>query len=344
MAKNTLLLKSLPLIAASVVLAGSGCGPGGEGRTGGAATGESLSGTIEIDGSSTVAPIVAAVAEEFGQGRRNVRIPLGVSGTGGGMKRFVAGEVDIVNASRPITEEELAGLRNSNIEFVEIPVAYDGLSVVVNPQNDFVDHLTVAELQKIWRPDSPAQTWADVRAGWPAEKIRLYGPGTDSGTFEYFTEAIVGKKNASRSDYQASEDDHTLVQGVSGDRYGLGYFGYAYYEENQQRLKLVPIDGGRGPMLATRETIENGTYAPLSRPLFVYVKRESLERPEVREFLMFMLRDSREVVEQVGYVPLPQEGVDLGLQRIQERQTGSTFLGAEPGMTIGDLMRRERRQ
>jgi phosphate transport system substrate-binding protein len=298
--------------------------------------------TIETDGSSTVAPTMAAIAEEFWRKNRDVRLPMGVSGTGGGVKKFIAGEIDIVTASRPLKQEELDQLRARNIAFIELPIAFDGLSVVVNPGNDFIDHLTVEELRRIWAPNTGVRTWADVRPGWPRERIRLYGPGTDSGTFDYFTEAIVGKSGSSRRDYQASEDDHTLVQGVSGDLYALGYFGYAYYEENQERLRLVPIDGGDGPVTPTRETIGDGTYRPLSRPLFVYVRRDSIERPDVEALLRFIYEEGREVIEYTGYVPLPDEAIALVLGLIQNRTTGSVFHRAQPGMPIRDVLQMDR--
>jgi phosphate transport system substrate-binding protein len=277
---------------------------------------QALSGEVEIDGSSTVFPITEAVAEEFQAANPDVLVTVGVSGTGGGFKKFGAGETDISNASRPIKDKEAAAAKEKGIEPIELPVAFDGLSVIVNLQNDFVDYLTVEELNKIWAPDSKVTKWSEVRAGWPDEEIKLYGPGTDSGTFDYFTEVINGEGGASRSDYNASEDDNTLVTGVSGDKYSLGYFGYAYYIENQDKLKIVPIDGGNGPVVPTEETINDGSYAPLSRPIFIYVSNKSLERPEVKAFVEYYLTVGRELVSEVGYIQLPENMYEEGLAKI----------------------------
>lgn len=265
-----------------------------------------LSGTIEIDGSSTVYPITEAVAEEFMGQNRGVSVNVGVSGTGGGFKRFTVGDTDISNASRPIKSEEAQKAQENGIEYYEMPVAYDGITVVINPNNDWVDYLTVEELKKIWEPGSKVTKWSDIRPEWPDEEIHLYGPGTDSGTFDYFTGEIVGEEGASRSDYTASEDDNMLVQGVSGDTYALGYFGYAYYAENTDVLKAVPIDSGNGPVGPTMETINNGSYTPLSRPIFIYVSKESLQRPEVSEFVKFYMETAPQLVKEVGYVPMPE--------------------------------------
>lgn len=241
------------------------------------ASAERLRGTVSLDGSSTVFPISEAVAEEFGSVQPRVRVTVGVSGTGGGFKKFLAGETDINNASRPIKAKELNMAREKGIEFLELPIAYDGLSIVVNKSNNWVNHLSIAELNKIWQAGSTVKTWKDVRASWPNITIKLYGPGTDSGTFDYFTETVNGKLGASRPDYTSSEDDNALVQGVSGDTGSLGYFGFAYYEANKSRLKLVPIDGGNGPILPSAKSINDGSYAPLSRPVFIYVRNKALE-------------------------------------------------------------------
>ena len=265
---------------------------------------QALTGAVEIDGSSTVFPIAEAVGEEFQIANAGVRVTVGFSGTGGGFERFCAGETDLSNASRPINEEERAACAAAGIEFTELAVAWDGLSVIVNPANDFVTCLTTAELRRIWEPSSTVRTWRDVRSEWPAENIRLYGPGTDSGTFDYFTETINGEAGASRPDYQASEDDNILVQGVAGDRYSLGYFGYAYYTTNADRLKLVPVDGGSGCVTPSDATIADGTYAPLSRPLYVYVKHAALARPEVHAYVNFMLDEAVRLVPATGYHPL----------------------------------------
>jgi len=228
-----------------------------------------LTGQVSLDGSSTVFPISEAVAEEFLAVAPRVRVPVGVSGTGGGFKKFLAMETDINDASRPIKDSERATAEANGIDFLEIPVAFDGLSVVINPANDWVDSLSVEELQRIWQPGSMVDSWDDVRPEWPAEPLRLYGPGTDSGTFDYFTEAVNGESGASRPDYTASEDDNVLVQGIAGDQFAMGFFGFAYYVENQDKLKVVLIDGGNGPVAPTPTTINDGTYSPLSRPIFI---------------------------------------------------------------------------
>jgi phosphate transport system substrate-binding protein len=265
----------------------------------------SLSGEISIDGSSTVGPIVQALAEEFNGVAGGVQVPVGISGTGGGFERFCNGETDISNASRPIKEEEAANCAANGINYYEFQIAYDGITVVVNPENDFITCLTVAQLNQIWAPDSTVTNWSDVDPSWPAEPIALYGPGPDSGTFDYFTEAINGETDASRTDYNPSEDDNVLVQGVSGDTNALGYFGLAYYEENADSLKAVEIDGGNGCVAPSTETVRDGSYAPLSRPLFVYVKADSLSRPEVQEFVRFSLATAPAISGEVGYVASP---------------------------------------
>ena len=240
-----------------------------------------LSGTIIIDGSSTVFPITEAVAEEFHKVYPGISTPVGVSGTGGGFKKFTIGETDISNASRPIKDSEAEIAKANGIEYVEFAIAYDGIAVVVSTQNDFVDSLTVEELKKIWEPESAVMTWKDVRPEWPDEAIKLYAPGADSGTFDYFTEVITGESGASRTDFTPSEDDNVLVQGIAGDRYSLGYFGYAYYVENTDKLNIVKIDNGNGPVEPTFDTIMEGSYAPLSRPVYMYVSRKALEQEHV---------------------------------------------------------------
>jgi phosphate transport system substrate-binding protein len=267
-------------------------------------TASTLRGEIEIDGSSTVGPITQAVAEEFGNANPRVLIAVGVSGTGGGFKRFTTGETEISNASRTIKLSEIEQAATAGIEFAEVPVAYDGLSVVVNASNRFVDCLTTEELRLIWRPGSTVTRWSDIRSEWPDTMLRLYGPGTASGTFEYFTEAIVGESGASRPDYTASEDDNVLVQGIAGDGQALGYFGYAFYAENRSLLGVVAVDSGDGCVAPSQESISNGAYSPLSRPLYIYVNRIHLTRPEVLGFLDFYISNAPELVPEVGYVPL----------------------------------------
>jgi len=268
-----------------------------------------LSGSVLADGSSTVFPITEAMAEEFRAKAPGVRVTVGMSGTGGGFKKFVVGEVDINNASRHIKGIEIEKAKENGVEYAEIPVAFDGITILVNPQNDWVDYLTVEELKKIWDRDSKVVNWSDVRATWPKEAIKLYGPGTDSGTFDYFTEAINGKSGQSRSDYTMSEDDNVLVRGVSGDKNALGYFGFSYYEENKTLVKAVPVKGAKDvAVLPSLESINTGTYEPLSRPVFIYVSKKSLEtKPQVKEFVRFYLETAPSIVKEVGYVPLPQE-------------------------------------
>ena len=263
-----------------------------------------LSGTIEIDGSSTVFPVSEAVAEEFRKVHPDVRVNVGVSGTGGGFKRFTAGEIDISDASRHIKDAEAQTAADNGIDYYPLRVAMDGLSVLVNPNNDFVECLTTDQLKAIWQPGSSVQKWSDIDPSWPNNDIVLYGPDTDSGTFDYFTEEIMGEAQLSRPDYTASADDNVLVQGIAGGRYSLGYFGFAYYAENQDKLKLVAVDSGNGCVTPTSETIENGTYSPLARPLFIYVSKQSMERPEVKTFVEFYLDNAADLATEVGYIRL----------------------------------------
>mgnify|MGYP000346426422 CR=1 FL=1 len=279
---------------------------------------EALAGTVRVDGSSTVFPITEAVAEEFGKEHPGVKVLVGISGTGGGFKRFVAGETDINDASRPIDKGEEEKARAHGISWVELPVAYDGLAVVVHPSNDWVDCLTVEELRRIWSPGSDIKNWKQIRPGFPDRPLTLYGPGHDSGTFDYFTEAVVGKAKSSRADYSASEDDNVLVQGVSRDPNALGYFGLAYFEENARKLKLLGVDGGEGCVKPSRDTVREGRYRPLSRPLFIYVNTTSLKRPEVREFVRFYLQNAPRLVPEVGYIPLPEEEYRKGLEKLNQ--------------------------
>ena len=301
-----------------------------DGDTPATADGSQLSGAVRMDGSSTVFPISEAVAEEYLAVQPRVRVTVGVSGTGGGFKKFLNQEIDINAASRPIKASENQRASTSGIKYIEIPVAFDGLSVVVNPENSWVDFLTVAELNLIWKPDSPVTTWADVRSGWPDEPIRLYGPGTDSGTFDYFTGTINGKEQASRADFTPSEDDNVLVQGISGDTYALGYFGYAYYSENAEKLKIVPIDGGKGPIAPTQKTINNGSYSPLSRPIYIYANATALDQPQVSSFISFYLDNAGILAQEVGYIALPDVTYEAAKQRVENRDSGSSYHGDAP--------------
>ncbi len=266
-----------------------------------------ISGSIQADGSSTVGPLTNAVLEQFNEVAPGIEVTNGVSGTGGGFERFTAGETDISNASRPIDEEEIALAEENGVEYYEFLVALDGLSVIVNPENDFVDCLTVDQLNQIWAPDSTVTMWSDINPDWPEEPIELYGPGTDSGTFDFFTEEINGEAGASRTDYQATEDDNVIVQGVSGNPYALGYLGYSYVQENPDAVRAIAIDGGEGCVEPSPETVLDGSYTPLSRPLYIYVNAESLERPEVQEFLRYYLANANETAGLVGYIEIPTE-------------------------------------
>jgi phosphate transport system substrate-binding protein len=275
--------------------------------------------TVQVDGSSTVYPITEAVAEEFSKQHPGIRVTVGASGTSGGMKKFAAGEIDICDASRPIKETERQACQLNGIDFVEFQVAYDGLSVVVNRQNDWCDCLTVEQLKSIWQPESKVHKWSDLNPAWPNENIKLYGPGTDSGTFEYFTEAIVGKPRMSRADYSPSEDDNMLVMGVAEGKYALGYFGYAYYAQNQERLKLLGIDNGDGRCIQPSvTTVRDGSYAPLSRPLFIYVSRQSLHRPDVQAFTKFFLEHASELAVERKYMAVP-DAIQEQNQRVLQK-------------------------
>ena len=277
----------------------------------------SLSGTVEIDGSSTVFPISEAVAEEFNKVHPNVRVNVGVSGTGGGFKRFTVGETDISDASRAIKDSERDAAASNGIEYHELRVGTDGLSVMVSTRNDFLDCLTVGELEMIWDAGSSVKNWNQLRSGFPDRPLRLYGPDTDSGTFDFFTEEINGEAQVSRADYTASTDDNVLVQGISGDRNALGYFGYAYYAENADKLKLVSVDNGDGCVTPTPDTILSGEYKPLTRPLFIYVNKKSIERPEVKAFVEFYMEKGEELTREVGYVPVSPDAYASNLTMVK---------------------------
>jgi phosphate transport system substrate-binding protein len=300
---------------------------------------------IKIDGSSTVYPITEAVAEEFQKAKKGaVNVTVGISGTGGGFKKFCRGDIDLSDASRPILKKEMEDCKANGIQYIELPVAYDALTVVVNPQNNWVKSLTVAELKKMWEPGAQGRitSWNQINPQWPDAPLKLYGPGADSGTFDYFTEAVVGKSKSSRGDFTASEDDNVLVQGVSRDKGGLGYFGLAYYLENQKKLKAVAIDGGKGPVLPSAQNVENGTYTPLARPIFVYVNTKSLERPEVREFVEYYLANAPKLVKEVKYVPLPADAYKIALEHLKNKKVGTVFGGeSDVGLKIEELLKRE---
>lgn len=276
--------------------------------------------SIDIDGSSTVYPITEAIAEEYRTPHPRTRVTIGVSGTGGGFKKFARGQTDISDASRAITENEAKKCRENNIHFLELKVAFDGMAVLVNPENDWLDTITVKELKKIWRSEAQEkiERWDQVRPDWPHKDLNLYGPGVASGTYDYFTEAIVGESGASRGDFTASEDDNVLVQGISGDKYALGFFGLAYYEANHEMLKLVAVDNGKGGVYPALKTVKEGTYTPLSRPLYIYVSSKAVQKPGVVNFVNFYLNKAGEVVQDVGYIPLPDDVYKQQLEKFRQ--------------------------
>ena len=308
------LIKTALLFGLLALLGGCGGGRGGDGEAGGTTTApggaSDLSGRIEIDGSSTVGPFTTAAAERFQQENSEVQVTVGVSGTGGGFERFCRGETDLSNASRPIKEEETTACESGGVEYVEFQVANDALTVVVNQDNDWARCLTTEQLATIWGPDSKVKNWNEVDPSFPDQKLSLFGPGTDSGTFDYFTDEINGEEGASRSDYSASEDDNNTVTGVSGEQGGLGYFGFSYFEENQDALKAVEIDGGDGCVAPSVENAQNGTYEPLARPLFIYAKTEALGKPEVEALMRYVLDNGVEIAEASQFVPLTDEQLE----------------------------------
>ena len=301
----------IALLLGLVALLAAGCGRDDGSDTSGTTTsaggGSDLSGRIEADGSSTVGPYTTAAAERFQRENSGVQVTVGVSGTGGGFERFCRGETDLSNASRPIKDEEVAACEAKGVEYVEFQVANDALTVVVNKDNDWATCLTTEQLAKIWGPSSKVNNWNQVDASFPDQKLSLFGPGTDSGTFDYFTGEINGEEGASRSDYNASEDDNTTVTGVAGEKGGLGYFGFSYFEENQDTLKALEIDGGDGCVAPSVTAAQDGTYKPLSRPLFIYVKKDALSRPEVAAFMQYILDNETAIAEASQFVPLTDE-------------------------------------
>jgi phosphate transport system substrate-binding protein len=300
---------------------------------------------VKIDGSSTVFPISEAVAEEFQKSTRgSVRVTVGIAGTGGGFKKFCRGETDIQDASRPISGDEMEECRKHGIQYFELPIAFDAMTLVTSPKNAWLQSITLPELKRMWEPSAQGNitTWKQVNPAWPDEPLKLFGAGSDSGTFDYFTEAIVGKAKSSRGDYTASEDDNTLVQGIAADKGAFGYIPYAYYPPNKQKLKLIGVDPGQGPVLPSRDTVENGSYRPLSRPLFIYVSKKSAERTEVKRFVEFYLKEGLKLAEQVKYVPLPVEAYQTGLGHFHNGKLGTVFQGhTSVGLRIADLLKRE---
>ena len=312
-----------------------------------AATAQAAGELVKIDGSSTVYPITEAVAEDFQKAKKGaIKVTVGISGTGGGFKKFCRGEIDISDASRPILKKEMEACAQEGIKYIELPVAYDALTVVITPKNDFINSMTVEELKKIWEPAAQGKItrWKQVNPAWPDAPIKLFGAGADSGTFDYFTEAIVGKSKSSRGDFTASEDDNVLVQGVSRDKNALGFFGYSYYAENTKKLKAVAIveKAGKPGVLPSFDTVKNGTYQPLSRPVFIYVNAKSVEKPEVKEFVEYYLANAGKLAREVKMVGLPDKAYKLAQSNFKAKKTGTGFGGvAEVGVSVEDLLQRE---
>lgn len=329
--RNLRLLKAALLLSASVSIAGI----------------VNAQPVIKIDGSSTVHPITKAVAEEFEDAKKDtVKVTVDISGSGGGFKKFCRGEIDIANASRPILKSEMAACKNAHVQYVEIPVAFDALTVAINPANTWSTTMTLAELKKLWEPAAQGKItkWNQINPAWPDEAFKLYGADADSGTFDYFTEAIVGKARSSRSDFTESENDNVLVNGVAGNKNGLGFFGFAYYIENQNKVTAVAINNGKGGILPSAETVENGSYQPLSRPIFIYVNIKSAEKPEVREFIEFYMKNALLLVKEVKLFPLPPKAYATMMEHFNKKRVGTVFNGVSAvGLTIDELIRREGR-
>ena len=330
----------------TLLVLATACGGGSAPGTGSAARA-----MVTLDGSSTVFPISEAVAEEFQKATPGMRVTVGISGTGGGFQKFCRGETDISNASRPISASEVEACGKAGIEYVELPVAYDGIAITVHPKATWITDITVAELKTLWAPEAQGKVtrWNQVRASWPDREIHLFGAGVDSGTYDYFTEAVTGKAKASRGDFTSSEDDNVLVQGVSSDELALAFIPFAYYEENQAKLRLVPVDDGKadngaGPILPSPDTIRTGTYQPLSRPVFIYVSTQAAQRPEVQAFVDFYLAEADDLVREVNYVGLGGDAYRLVAERFTGRVTGSLFGGGQDtiGVTIEQLLAKER--
>lgn len=333
-------LSTTALLTATIVIGcdtGQGGNPAGSGRD-----------IIKIDGSSTVYPTTEAVAEEFQKEKRgSVSVTVGISGTGGGFKKFCRAETDISDASRPILAEEMEVAKKNGVEFIELPICFDALTIAVHPDNDWADSITVSELKTMWEPSAQGKItrWNQVRPEWPDEDLVLFGAGSDSGTFDYFTEAVVGKAKASRGDYTGSEDDNVLVQGISGNKHALGYLPFAYYSPNADKIKAVAVDGEKGddgPVRPSLENVLDGKYNPLSRPLFIYVNRKSAERRAVKDFVEFYLRHAKELTAEVEYLPLPDAAYEMALDRFRELRVGTGFGGVpEVGLAVEEILKRE---
>jgi phosphate transport system substrate-binding protein len=338
-----------PMAAFALTVVACGGGGSSSSSSGTAAPANTV---VSLDGSSTVFPISEAVAEEFQKANQKTRVTVGISGTGGGFQKFCRDEIDISDASRPISASEVEACAKTGVEFIELPIAYDGIAITVSPKATWADKITVAELKTIWAPEAQGKVkkWNQVRPGWPDREIHLFGAGVDSGTFDYFTEAINGKAKASRGDFTSSEDDNVLVQGISNDELALGFLPFAYYEENSTRLKLVAVDdekadNGAGPIAPGPDTIRTGTYQPLSRPVFIYVSRKAAERPEVQKFVEFYMANADKLVREVNYVGLGDAAYTMVGDRFAKRTTGSVFSGVNTvGVTIDQLLSKERAQ
>lgn len=345
MDKRSRFIPAFAALAFGAVLFGCGCGDSGasSGSTGTttsgtpAPEGAKVAGDIKIDGSTTVYPISEILAEDFKEANPETNATVGKVGTGSGIKKFIAGEIDIAGASRPIKADEDSKLKAAGLDYLEIPIAYDGVSVVVNPQNNWVTDFKVAELQKAFAPDSTVTTWKDINPAWPADKINFYGPSENHGTYEYFTEEIVGKKNEIRKDYQSNQEYTAVIQGISGDKNGIGYVGFNYYDENKDKVKAATIEG----VSVSPETIENGTYKPLSRPLFLYVSKKSYaEKPQVKAFVDYILSDAgAAAVTEAKYVKLPADAVAAVKKRVEAGTVGSAFMSAPAGSKITDVLK-----
>lgn len=338
--KQWLKVGSLALMALALGACNGGSGGSSSGTGGG---GSSVSGTANIDGSSTVAPIAKALLESFAAENPDARVTVNEAGTGAGMDKFVRGEIEIATASRPIKQEEIDRAKEAGIEFIELPIAYDGICIVVHPENDWIESISIEELGKLWAPNSAVKTWADLRPGLPATEISLYGPTDVHGTFEYFNEVVNGDGKTTRTDYNQNAEYSPLVAGVAGDKNALGYVGFAYYESNKDKLKALAIVTPNGDVVPSAESIADGTYTPLARPLFLYVNAAKLENPVVAAFLEFSLSSGAEAVRAVNYIPLPPEAYELAKSAIAEKRTGSVFFDAKPGMTYAELLERERK-
>ncbi len=332
MKKTGLLIAAISMLSLMVL---AGCGK----KDGKTAQTDTLSGAVSVDGSSTVFPVTEAVAEEFRNVAPNVRVTVGVSGTGGGFKKYVVGETDISDASRPIKKSEQEKAAANHIGYIELPIAYDGISVVINKENTWVDNLTVQELNLIWKAGSTVKRWNQIRPEWPDMDIRLFGPGVDSGTFDYFTEVINGKSQSCRSDFTMSEDDNVLVMGVEGEKGAMGFFGYAYYVENKDKLKVVPITNDKATVAPSAETINDGSYFPLSRPIFIYVNPASLEKPQVAKFVDFYLSSAKDLVREVGYVELSDNAYSLDKAKIAEKAAGTFFTAENADKTLEEKLK-----